>query len=123
MGFLIAGILLLILTALFYSYCSIGINMSSFYRPSIFRGNAILPQVVWILFFIISIVLLFLYNWIIGVIGIIAFWFLFPLIVIPIFRKRMLPSWDQLPDILKDKLSDEGYDRHNYLNGDWWKLP
>jgi len=123
MGFLIAGIIVLILASLLHSYCSIGIKMLNSLRPMVFDTNPILLQLGWILFFIIGIILLFLYNWIIGIIGIIVYWFLLPLIVTPIVRRRMLPSWEELPDFLKDKLSGEGYDKENYLNGDWWKLP
>jgi len=89
----------------------------------IFDTNPILLHLSWIMLFLIGIILLFLYNWVAGTIGVIAYWFLMPLIVTPIVRKRMLPSWDEMPDFLKKKLSSEGYDRHSYLNGDWWKLP
>lgn len=123
MGFLTAGIILLILASFWHSYCLIGIKMLNSLRPMVFDTNPILLQLGWILFFIIGIILLFLYNWIIGIVGIIIYWLLLPIVITPMVKRRMLPAWDELPDFLKEKLSDEGYDKHNYLRADWWKLP
>jgi hypothetical protein len=52
------------------------------------------------------------------VIGIGGFWLVFPFIITPIMRNRLLPPWDNV----KAELSSKGYNEKNYWRGDWWMV-
>lgn len=121
MGFLIGGIILLILASFWHSYCAIASKSSPVFRPVAYYSNPVILQVGWIILFIIGLALLFVYHWIAGVVGGFIYWFLLPVFVHPVVRKWMLPSWDELSDELKDTLKRIGYDEKNYLRGNWWK--
>ena len=122
MWLLITGILLLIVASVLHSYCGVGIKCSATYRPKFF--DTVLPRVshlVWVIPFLIGISLLFIYHWIVGAIGLFIYWFVMPLLITPPIRKRMLPSWDELPEEVRANLQRMGCDKSNYLNEDWWK--
>ena len=122
MGFLIAGIIVLLLGAVLHSYCAIGMKASPIYSPKIFYTHPTLLQASWVVLFLIGVALLFVFHWIAGIVGIFTYWFVLPLFVSPIMKKWMLPSWDELSDNLKGILKQMGYDEKNYLKGNWWQI-
>ena len=118
MVLLIFGLLILILASFLHSYCAIGTQASPTIRPMIFDSlYGILLQIGWIILFLIGVGLIFVLNWVYGIIAIILYWFLLPLLITPIMKKYMLPPWDAVKDIL-EKLR---YTKNDYLHGDWWK--
>ncbi len=120
----ISAILILLLASFLHSYCSIGVQMSAVDRPMIFDSSAgKLLQIGWIVLFVVGITVLFAVNWKWGIVSIAVYWLVLPLLVTRIVRKRMLPSWDDLPDGVKDMLERQGYNKGTYLEGDWWKDP
>ena len=119
MWYLVLGFVLLFAAAVLESYSDFGRHALPEYRPKFFfnRTYRILLQAGWIVLLLAGGVLLFLFQWILAIAGIIGFWLFIPLWVMPIIRGRLLPSWDQL----KDELEKLGYTRMTYLFGDWWK--
>ena len=69
--------------------------------------------------FVIGVALWFIANWIWGVVAILVYWFVLPLIVTPIVKRYMLPPWEEVKDYFD--LEKDGYTKNNYRNGDWWK--
>jgi hypothetical protein len=121
MGFLIAGIIILIIASFWHSYASVVANSSPLYRPIVYYSNRNLFQLGWLALLLLGISFLFLYHWIAGIVGVLVYWFLLPLIVSHLVRKWYLPSWDELSDELKDILQGAWYSKENYLDGHWWK--
>jgi hypothetical protein len=121
MGFLIAGIIILIIASFWHSYASVVAKSSPLYRPAFYYSNRNYFQLGWLVLFLLGIAFLFVYHWIVGIVCGLVYWFLLPLIVAPLVRKWYLPSWDELSDELKDILREAGYSKKNYLNGHWWK--
>ena len=122
MGLLIAGIVILIITSLVHAYSAIGTKCSAVHRPMFFdKVHPSIPHIVWIVPFVIGISLLFLYNWIAGLVGLFIYCFTLPLFTTPIVRKWMLPSWNEMPEETRATLRRMGYNENNYLEGDWWK--
>jgi len=118
----ISAIVILLIASFLHSYCSVGGQMSPVHRPMIFDSSAgTLLQIGWIVLFVVGTAALFVVNWKWGIAAIAVYWLLLPLLVTRIVRKYMLPSWDGLPDGVKDVLERQGYNKHNYLEGDWWK--
>lgn len=118
MWLLIFGLLILILASFLHSYCAIGTQALLTIRPMVFDSlSGILLQIGWIILFLIGVGLLFVLNWSYGIIAIILYWFVLPLLITPIMKRYMLPPWDKVKDIL-EKL---GYTKNDYLRGDWWK--
>ena len=102
-------------------YCLVGGRASPFYAPAIFYSAVVNMslQLSCIILFIGAIVMLFFVNWIIGLISI-PFYFLLIRQIAPHMKRYMLGSWDENKDILEER----GYNKGNYLDGDWWhKLP
>ena len=121
MWLLVAGILLLVLTAIWQCYCLVGGRASPSYAPAIFYSAVVNMslQLSCIILFIGAIVMLFFVNWIIGLISI-PFYFILIRQIAPHMKRYMLGSWDENKDILEER----GYNKDNYLDGDWWhKLP
>jgi hypothetical protein len=50
------------------------------------------------------------------VIAIVLFWLVFPFIINPIMRRRLLPPWDDV----KKELGPKGFTEQNYWRGSWW---
>ena len=118
MWLLVAGVLILIIATVLHLYCGIGTQVLRSMAPAIFYSRlGLLLQIGWIALFIIGTVLLFIYNWIVGLISIPIYWLVLPLLIGPSIKRRMLGSWDELKDLLEGR----GYNKDNYLNGDWWK--
>ena len=121
MWLLVAGIILLAVTAVWQSYCLISGRASSSFAPAIFYSSIIniFLQLSWIMLFIAGIVMLFFVNWIVGIVAIPIYWFILRLLIAPRMKKYMLGSWDENKDVLEK----HGYNKDNYLDGDWWKRP
>jgi len=118
MWLLIFGLLILVFASFLHSYCAIGTQATPTIRPTVFGSSAgILLQIGCTILFLIGGGLLFVENWLWGIIAVILYWFELPLLITPIMKKYMLPSWDRVRDILEKR----GYTESNYLHGDWWK--
>ena len=91
---------------------------SSVIAPAIFYSPAvIILQTGWIVLFVAGTVMLFIVNWIAGIVAIPVYWFVLPILITPSMKKYMLGSWDDNKYILEER----GYTEDNYLSGDWWK--
>jgi len=124
MWLLAVGIILLIIASFWHSYYAIGTLASPVHTPIIFYSNSFLDRILrlgWLLLFIVGTTLLFIGNWIVAIIAIPIYWFLLPIFTARIVRKWMLPSWNELSENLQDTLKRMGYDKHNYLDGYWWR--
>jgi len=121
MWLLVAGIILLVVTAVWQSYCLIGGRASPLFAPAIFYSAIvnIFLQLSWIMLFIVGIVMLFFVNWVVGIVAIPVYWFVLRLLIAPRMKRYMLGSWDENRDVLEK----HGYNKDNYLDGDWWKRP
>ena len=70
MWWLISGVLLLFIASFLHSYCAIGVQASPVIAPAIFYSSArVALQIGWIILFVIGVVMLFIVNWIWGVVG------------------------------------------------------
>ena len=118
MWLLIFGALVLVVASFLHSYCAISKLASPTIRPMVFDSSiGRLMQIGWIVLFLLGTSLLFLLSWIGAIIAMFLYWFILPLLVGPIMKKYMLPSWEQVRNILEK----HGYTKDNYLRGDWWK--
>ena len=118
MWLLVAGIILLLLTAIWQTYCLVGGRASPVFAPAIFYSAVVNMslQLSCIILFIGAIVMLFFVNWIIGLISI-PFYFFVLRLISPHMHRYILGSWDENKDVLEE----HGYTKDNYLDGDWWK--
>jgi len=113
MWLLISGVIILFVASFLHSYCAIGVQASPLIAPAIFYSHAgTFLQIGWIVLFVIGVVMLFVVNWIVGIVAILVYWFLLPLLVAPIVKKWMLGSWDDNKHILEER----GYTKDNYLS-------
>ena len=119
MWLLVTGVILLVVTAIWQSYCLIGGRASPMFAPAIFYSSVvnILLQLSWIMLFIVGIVMLFFVNWVVGIVAIPVYWFVLRLLIAPRMKRYMLGSWDENRDVLEK----HGYNKDNYLDGGWWK--
>jgi hypothetical protein len=87
MNMLIAGIILLLLGAILHSYCSLG-TKDNVARPIIFDTSlGFVFQIGWIVLFLAGIVLIFIANWIWGIVALAVYWLILPLIIFPILKR------------------------------------
>lgn len=90
MWLVISATVILLMASFLYSYCAVGLKMSWLDRPMIFDSSARkLLQIGWIVLFVVGIAMLFIANWVWGVIGIAVYWLLHPLLITPIVKKYM----------------------------------
>ncbi len=76
MWLLVAGIILLVVTTVWQSYCLIGGIAKPLLAPAIFYSSVvnILLQLSWNILFIVGIVMLFFVNWVVGIVAIPVYW-------------------------------------------------
>ena len=85
MWLVISAIVILLIASFLHSYCAVGLKMSWLDRPMILDSSAgKLLQIGWIVLFVVGIAVLFIANWVWGVIGIAVYWLLHPLLITPI---------------------------------------
>jgi len=114
----IPGIFLLLLAGVVESYCAINRQSLPSLRAKIFDSyTGLLFQIGWVVLLLIACLLLFLAHPIAAIVGVVVFWVLLPLWLIPMMKRRLLPPWD----VVKSDLGKHGYTEENYLDGDWWK--
>ena len=118
MWLLIAGIILLVATAIWQSYCLVGGRASPVFAPAIFCSSTvnILLQLSCPLLLIAGIVMVFLFNWVVGIIAIPIYFYVLRFIARRM-KRYMLGSWDENKDVLEE----HGYNKDNYLDGNWWQ--
>lgn len=115
---IIGGIVLLVLAAFLESYCWVSRQSAPRYRAKVFATRSgLFFEMGWILLLLGAGLLLFLANPIAALVAIVVFWLVLPLRIMPMVRKRLLPTWD----MVKDELEVQGYTEENFLSGDWWK--
>lgn len=115
---IIGGIVVLVLAAFLESYCSVSRQAAERYRAKIFvTRSGLLFEMGWMLLLLGAGLLLFFVHWIAAVVAIAVFWLVLPLWIMPMVRKRLLPTWD----MVKGELEVQGYTEANFLSGDWWK--
>jgi ABC-type multidrug transport system fused ATPase/permease subunit len=124
MWLLIIGILILLIAAFWHSYSAVGSSTAPIIAPMLFGSRRKIDFILvngWLILFVVGVIILFLENWLVGIIAILVYWFVLPLLINPFVTKWILPSWDDMPDKLKATLEEMGYNRKNYLHGNWWK--
>ena len=86
---LIAGIILLLIGLPIFTYCMLGVGMMSrVERPPVFlTSKGIVLQVSGTLLMLAGILLIFLINWIGGIVTLIALYFIIRLVLAPILAK------------------------------------
>lgn len=114
----IGGAVLLVLAAFLEAYCSISRQAAQRYRAKIFvTRSGLLFEIGWIVLLLAAALLFFFVHVIAAIAAIVLFWVVLPLWIMPLVRKRLLPTWD----MVKDELEVQGYTEENFLSGDWWK--
>ena len=89
---LIAGVVVLVVASVIHSYCAVSMRMPEMDRPAFFYAvPAAVPHLIYLVPLITGMVLLFMYDWVAGLVGLAVYWFVMPLLITPIMRKWMLP--------------------------------
>ena len=114
---IVLGYLVIILAAVLQAYCEFGRQARPDIQPRILKSRfRFVMEGLWILLLIVAAAVLFLNNWVLALIGIVAFWLVLPFIITPIMRNRILPPWDEV----KKELEPKGYTERDYWRGSWW---
>ena len=87
---LVAGIVVLIVASFWHSYVGRCMKMSELARPMVFYKYGRLLQLGWFLLLVIGITLVFIANWIYGLIALFIYWFVLSLVTAYIVRKTIL---------------------------------
>jgi ABC-type multidrug transport system fused ATPase/permease subunit len=117
--FIILGFFVIVLAAILQAYCEFGRQARPDVKPNILKTRfRYVMEALWIILMLGAAALLFLYHWLLGVIGIVAFWVVLPFIITPIMRNRILPPWDEV----KTELEPKGYNERDYWRGSWWMI-
>jgi hypothetical protein len=120
---LFIGFALVLLASVLETYCSFGRQARPDVKPGILKSRfRWVLEALWVIMLIAGGALLLLRADQIGLIlagvAVIGFWLVFPFILTPIMRNRLLPHWDEV----KKELIPKGYDEKNYWRGDWWMV-
>ncbi|HEY33428.1 MAG TPA: hypothetical protein G4O10_10050 [Dehalococcoidia bacterium] len=119
MGFIIGGMLLLLIAAILEALWDFGRQVKPELCPAFLQSawrHVILVGCVILL--LASGAMLFIVDVRLGLGAIVVYFLLLPLVVGSRVRRRFLPSWDNL----KAELMKEGYTEQTYWRrGDWWK--
>ena len=115
--FIVLGYLVILLAAVIQMYCEFGRQARPDIQPKILKTPfRFVMEGLWIVLLIVAAATLFLNNWVLALIGIVAFWLVLPFIITPIMRNRILPPWDEV----KKELEPKGYTERDYWRGSWW---
>ena len=80
MWLLVAGILVLIIASVLHSYCAVGVKAKPAFSAAIFSSRmGMVFQIGWMVLFIAGTAMLFVANWIVGIISIPIYWLVLPL--------------------------------------------
>ena len=92
MGFLISGVVVSVIASAVHSYCAVSMRMPTMDRPAFFYTvHPAVPHLIYLVPLVAGMVLLFLYDWIVGLVGLAVYWLVMPLLITPIMKKWMLP--------------------------------
>ena len=119
MWFILGGALLLLISAVLEAMWEFGRQAKPELRPA-FLGSAWKHVIlaVWVIFLLIGGAMLFWALPLLGIIAIVVFWLLLPVVIGSRVRRRFLPPWEDV----KRELQAQGYTEHSYWRrGDWWK--
>ena len=116
----ILGFLIVICASILECYCSFGRQARTDVQPNVFKTWVrFVLEGLWMLLLICGAIILFLFSGfsiVAPVIAIVLFWLVFPFIINPIMRRRLLPPWDEV----KKELGPKGFTEQNYWRGSWW---
>ena len=109
---LIAGVVVLVIASVVHSYCAVSTRMPTMDCPAFFYTvHPAVPHLIYLVPLVTGMVLLFLHDWIAGLVGLAVYWFIMPLLITPIMKKWMLPSSSVMPqlghyrDVIKTQVS------------------
>ena len=116
----ILGFLIVICASILECYCSFGRQAREDVKPGVFKSWVrFVLEVLWMLLLISGAIILFLFSGfsiVAPLIAIVLFWLVFPFIINPIMRRRLLPPWDDV----KKELGPKGFTEQNYWRGSCW---
>ena len=116
----ILGFLIVICASILECYCSFGRQAREDVKHGVFKSWVrFVLEVLWMLLLISGAIILFLFSGfsiVAPLIAIVLFWLVFPFIINPIMRRRLLPPWDEV----KKELGPKGFTEQNYWRGSWW---
>ena len=116
----ILGFLIVVCASILECYCSFGRQAREDVKPNVFKSWVrFVLEGLWMLLLICGAIILFLFSGfsiVAPVIAIVLFWLVFPFIINPIMRRRLLPPWDDV----KKELGPKGYQEKTYWRGSWW---
>lgn len=119
MGFIVGGMLLLLIAAVLEALWDFGRHVKPALRPAFLQSSwrhVILVGCVILL--LVGGALLFVADVRVGLGAIVVYFLLLPFVVGSRVRRRFLPPWDDL----KAELTKQGYTEQTYWRrGDWWK--
>jgi len=117
--YIVLGFVVLLAAAVLQAFCEFNRQARPDIRRNIFKTKfRYVLEAFWIILMLGAAALLFLMQWILGIIGIVLFWLMLPFIITPILRNRVLPPWDEV----KAELEPKGYNERDYWRGDWWMM-
>jgi TRAP-type C4-dicarboxylate transport system permease large subunit len=119
MGFIVGGMLLLVIAAVLEALWDFGRHVKQELRPAFLQSNwrhVILAGCILLL--LVGGVLLFVADVRVGLGAIVVYFLVLPFVVGSRVRRHFLPPWDDL----KVELTKQGYTEQTYWRrGDWWK--
>ncbi|MDD5288379.1 MAG: hypothetical protein PHY28_04640 [Dehalococcoidales bacterium] len=117
--YILLGFVVLLVAAILQAFCEFNRQARPDIKRKIFNTRfKYVFEAFWLLLMLGASALLFLLNWLLGVIAIVLFWLILPFIITPILRNRILPPWDEV----KTELEPKGYTERDYWRGDWWMI-
>jgi len=86
---LIAGVVVLIVASFWQAYTAIALRQSDMERPQIVCAHPVLMQAGWLVLFVLGVVLVLRHGWEIGLVVVVLYWFVSPLVTVPILRRTV----------------------------------
>jgi len=120
---LFIGFILVFLASVLETFCSFGRQARPDVKPGILKSRfRWILEALWVIMLMAGAAFLLLradqIGLILAAVAVVSFWLVFPFILTPIMRHRLLPHWDDV----KKELILKGYDENNYWRGDWWMV-